>query len=58
MAEQPHIRYSPEGTPLGRSAHDTLSGVGYSTRTPRARRWWWHVRGVLRRPVRNGGPGH
>ncbi|GAA2486054.1 hypothetical protein [Streptomyces longisporus] len=46
-------RYSPEGTPLGRTADDLRFSTGYSTRTPRARKLWWRIRGVLRRPVKN-----
>lgn len=46
-------RYSPEGTPLGRTADDIRCGTGHSTGTPRARKMWWRVRDVLRRPVKN-----
>ncbi|WP_316776010.1 hypothetical protein [Streptomyces sasae] len=53
MAEQPPTRYSPEGTPLGRAADNNGSGTSYSTETPHARKLWWRIRGVLRRPVKS-----
>ena len=46
-------RYSREGTPLGRTADDIGLSTGYSTGTPRARKLWWRIRDVLRRPVKN-----
>ncbi|MFF4359508.1 hypothetical protein [Streptomyces sp. NPDC001604] len=46
-------RYSPEGTPLGRTADDIGFTTGYSTGTPRARKLRWRIRDVLRRPVKN-----
>ncbi|MGW1744741.1 hypothetical protein ACWCRD_03805 [Streptomyces sp. NPDC002092] len=46
-------RYSPEGTPLGRTSDDIGFSTGYSTGTPRARKLWWRIRDVLRRPVKN-----
>ncbi len=54
MVEQPPARYSPEGTPLGRTAEAIRFSTSYSTETPRARKLWWRVRDALRRPVRNG----
>ncbi|MBB5122085.1 hypothetical protein [Streptomyces eurocidicus] len=58
MTEHPPRRYSPEGTPLGRTADDVRPGNDYSTETPRARRLWWRVRDVLRRPVKNSEQHH
>ncbi|MFD8725538.1 hypothetical protein ACFV2H_48280 [Streptomyces sp. NPDC059629] len=55
MVEEPPERYSPEGTPLGRTADDNRSGTGYSTETPHARKLWWRIRDVLRRPVKSSG---
>jgi hypothetical protein len=54
MVEQPPTRYSPEGTPLGRTANDIRFTTDYSTETPHARKLWWLIRDVLRRPVKNG----
>ncbi|MFF3585374.1 hypothetical protein [Streptomyces mirabilis] len=51
MVEQPPTRYSPEGTPLGRSADNIWLSNSYSTETPRARKLWWRIRDALRRPV-------
>ncbi|WP_438292637.1 hypothetical protein [Streptomyces sp. HUAS TT7] len=53
MVEQPPKRYSPEGTPLGRSADNIWFGNSYSTETPRARKLWWRIRDVLHWPVKN-----
>lgn len=58
MAEQPPTRYSPEGTPLGRSADNTWFGTSYSTETPRAHKLWWRIRTALRRPVENSNRHH
>lgn len=58
MAEHPPPRYSPEGTPLGRSADNTRVGNSYSTETPRARKLWWRVRDALSRPVKNSKQRH
>ncbi|MFI6561203.1 hypothetical protein [Streptomyces sp. NPDC050534] len=52
MVEQPPTRYSPEGTPLGRTADDMRFTTSYSTETPRARKLRWLIRDVLRRPVK------
>ncbi|MGC0418077.1 hypothetical protein [Embleya sp. AB8] len=57
MAEPP-TKYSPEGTPLGRSADDIPLGNNYSAETPRARKLWRRIRDVLRRPVRNNKQRH
>jgi hypothetical protein len=54
MVEQPPRRYSPEGTPLGRSADDIRLGNSYSADTPRARKLRWRIRDLLRWPVKNG----
>ena len=53
MVEQPPTRYSPEGTPLGRTANAIRFTTSYSTETPRARKLRWLIRDVLRRPVKN-----
>ncbi|MGW2814072.1 hypothetical protein [Streptomyces sp. NPDC001415] len=53
MVEQLPKRYSPDGTPLGRSADNLSFGNSYSTETPRARSLWWRIRDVLHRPVKN-----
>jgi hypothetical protein len=53
MVEQPLTRYSPEGTPLGRTANDIRFTASYSTGTPQARKLRWLIRDLLRRPVKN-----
>ncbi|MFF7982010.1 hypothetical protein ACFZDK_23255 [Streptomyces sp. NPDC007901] len=53
MVEQPPTRYSPEGTPLGRTADNIRFSTSYSAETPRARKLWWRLRDVLRRPAKN-----
>ncbi|MFE1752727.1 hypothetical protein ACFW88_19650 [Streptomyces anandii] len=53
MAEQPRTRYSPEGTPLGRSPDNSWFNTSYSTETPRTHTLWWRIRDALRRPVKN-----
>ncbi|MFH0520964.1 hypothetical protein ACHBTE_27770 [Streptomyces sp. M41] len=53
MVDNPPERYPREGIPLGRSAESIWFGHSYSTETPRARKLWWRIRDVLRRPVRN-----
>ncbi|WP_158942416.1 hypothetical protein [Streptomyces sp. ERV7] len=53
MGGQLPKRYSPEGTPLGRSADNIWFGPSYSTETPRAARLRWRIRDVLHRPVKN-----
>ncbi|MGW1953398.1 hypothetical protein ACWCPI_11590 [Streptomyces sp. NPDC001920] len=58
MVEQPPTRYSPEGTPLGRTADNIRLGNSYATDAPRARKLWWCIRDVLRRPVKNSGQRH
>ncbi|MEU9101849.1 hypothetical protein [Streptomyces sp. NPDC048361] len=58
MVEQPPKRYSPEGTPLGRSADNIWFGNSYSTETPRARKLWWRIRDVLHWPVKNSKQHH
>ncbi|MFI1106296.1 hypothetical protein [Streptomyces melanogenes] len=55
MGDQPPQRYSPEGTPLGRSADNLWFGPGYSTEIPRAARLWWRIRDLLHWPVKNSG---
>ncbi|PKV77083.1 hypothetical protein [Streptomyces sp. TLI_146] len=55
MGDQPPQHYSPEGTPLGRSADNTWFGPSYSTESPRAARLWWRIRDLLHRPVKNSG---
>ncbi|WP_435215395.1 hypothetical protein [Streptomyces sp. bgisy034] len=58
MVEQPPTRYSPEGTPLGRTADNIRLGNSYATETPRARKLWWRIRDVLRWPVKNSEQRH
>ncbi|WP_158717033.1 hypothetical protein [Streptomyces rimosus] len=58
MGEQPPERYSPDGTPLGRTADNTRFGTSYSTETPPARKLWWRIRDVLRSPVKNNKQRH
>lgn len=53
MVEQPPTRYSPEGTPLGRTPDHIRFADSYSSETPRTRKLWWRIRGVLRVPVKN-----
>jgi hypothetical protein len=55
MVEQPPARYSPEGTPLGRTADDIRFKATYSTEDSRARKLWWRIRDVLRRPTNHTG---
>jgi len=55
MVEQPPTRYSPEGTPLGRTADDVRFNTSYSTETRRARKLRWRIRDVFRRPVKSSG---
>jgi hypothetical protein len=58
MAEHPPTKYSPESTPLGRSADNIWLGNSYSAETPRARKLWWRIRDVLRWPVKNSKQRH
>ncbi|MCX4405282.1 hypothetical protein OG840_27625 [Streptomyces sp. NBC_01764] len=58
MVQQPPTRYSPEGTPLGRSADNIWLSNSYSTETPRTRKLWWRIRDALRRPVKNSEQRH
>ncbi|MEU1075118.1 MULTISPECIES: hypothetical protein [unclassified Streptomyces] len=51
--EQVPKRYSPEGTPLGRSADNNSAGPSYATETARAVRLWWRIRDLLHWPVKN-----
>lgn len=54
MTEEPSRRYSPDGTPLGRSADTIWFGNTYSTESPRAARLRWRIRDLLHWPVKNG----
>ncbi|WP_158813464.1 hypothetical protein [Streptomyces rimosus] len=58
MVEPTPTRYSPEGTPLRRTAVDIRFGNSYSTETPPARKLWWRIRGVLRSAVKNNKQRH
>ncbi|MFC0843393.1 hypothetical protein ACFH04_06530 [Streptomyces noboritoensis] len=53
MGEEFPGRYSPDGTPLGRSADSIWFGPSYSTESPRAARLWWRIRDLLHWPVKN-----
>ncbi|WP_329395024.1 hypothetical protein [Streptomyces melanogenes] len=47
MTEEPSRRYSPDGTPLGRSADTIWFGSTYSTESPHAARLRWRIRDLL-----------
>ncbi|MFJ6836951.1 hypothetical protein [Streptomyces sp. NPDC091209] len=53
MARTPHEKHPPEGTSLGRDPEGELTvSVTYSTETSAARKSWWRVRAMVKRPLR------